>query len=47
HQSSMDKGRAMWDLRTKDGLEVSSGYYFYHIALPNGDGKSGKLAIIK
>jgi len=47
HQSSMDQGRAMWDLRTKDGLEVSSGYYFYHVALPNGDGKSGKLAIIK
>ncbi|MBD3288054.1 hypothetical protein GF337_04560 [candidate division KSB1 bacterium] len=47
HSSSVDQGREKWDLRTKDGLEVSAGYYFYHIDAPGIGEKTGKLAIIK
>jgi len=47
HTSTLDKGRAKWDLRTKDGLEVSAGYYFYYIDAPGIGEKTGKLAIIK
>jgi hypothetical protein len=47
HNTSNQVGREMWDLRTKDGLEVASGYYFYHVQVPGIGGKSGKLAIIK
>jgi len=47
HSSTVDKGRAIWDLRTKDGLEVSQGYYFYHVEAPGIGEKTGKFAIIK
>ncbi len=47
HSSSIDRGREKWDLRTKDGLEVSAGYYFYHIDAPGIGEKNGKFAIIK
>jgi hypothetical protein len=47
HSSSMDKGREIWDLRTKDGLEIASGYYFYYVDAPGIGGKKGKLAVIK
>ena len=47
HSADMDRGREKWDLRTKDGLEVSAGYYFYHVDAPGIGEKTGKLAIIK
>ncbi len=47
HSATIDKGRESWDLRTRDGLEIASGYYFYYIDAPGIGGKSGKLAVIK
>jgi hypothetical protein len=47
HSASIDKGREAWDLRTQDGLEIASGYYFYYIDAPGIGGKSGKFAVIK
>ncbi len=47
HQSTDTVGRESWDLRTKDGLEVAHGVYFYHVEAPNVGSKIGKLAIIK
>ncbi|NLP12725.1 hypothetical protein GX408_20175, partial [bacterium] len=47
HHGLAEQGRESWDLRTKDGLEVSHGVYFYHVDAPNVGSKIGKLAIIK
>ncbi len=47
HSSAIDKGREIWDLRTTDGLEIASGYYFYYVDAPGIGSKSGKLAVIK
>jgi len=47
HSTGIDKGREIWDLRTKDGLEIASGYYFYYVDANGHGGKSGKLAVIK
>lgn len=47
HNADIDKGREIWDLRTKDGLEIASGYYFYYVDAPGIGGKKGKFAVIK
>jgi hypothetical protein len=47
HSAAIEKGRESWDLRTQDGLEIASGYYFYYIDAPGIGGKSGKFAVIK
>ena len=47
HSAGQIDGREVWDLRTKDGLEVAHGVYFYHVDAPNIGTKIGKLAIIK
>jgi hypothetical protein len=47
HESIQEAGREPWDLRTKDGLEVSHGVYIYHVDAPGIGSKIGKLAIIK
>ncbi len=39
--------RASWDLRTKDGLEIAHGIYFYAVEAPGIGVKTGKFAIIK
>ena len=46
--NSSANGTAHWDLRSKEGLEVASGYYIYHIeSKVTGDVKIGKFAVIK
>ena len=41
-------GAVNWDLRTKEGLEVAYGVYFYVVEVEGtGEKKTGKLAIIK
>ncbi len=41
-------GSVDWDLRTKEGLEVAYGVYFYVVEVEGtGEKKTGKLAIIK
>ena len=46
--NSEANGTAHWDLRSKEGLEIASGYYIYHVkATLTGDVKVGKFAVIK
>ena len=47
HNSTSDDGSTFWDLRTKDGLDVAYGYYFYVVDAPGIGVKKGKLALIK
>lgn len=47
HSSIIENGRANWDLRTTDGLEVAHGMYIYYVNAPGVGTKIGKLAIIK
>lgn len=47
HQSTVEEGRESWDLRTKDGLEVTHGVYLYVVEAPGIGKKIGKLSIIK
>lgn len=47
HLADRDNGREPWDLTTKDGLEATSGVYFFHVdALGIGE-KLGRFALIK
>jgi len=45
--ASGENRRASWDLRTKDGLEIAHGVYFYAVEAPGIGVKTGKFAIIK
>ncbi len=45
--ASDENRRASWDLRTKDGLEIAHGVYFYAVEAPGIGVKTGKFAIIK
>ncbi len=47
HFTTENEGRESWDLRTRDGLEVTYGMYFYVVEAPGIGKKVGKLAIIK
>jgi hypothetical protein len=44
----LNDGSVAWDLRTKEGLDVAYGVYFYVVEIDGvSDKKTGKLAIIK
>jgi hypothetical protein len=45
-RSTVD-GTEVWDMRTKDGLEIGFGVYIYHIDAPEIGEKVGKFAVIK
>jgi hypothetical protein len=47
HDSVDDYARESWDLRTKDGLEITHGIYFWVVDAPEIGTKTGKLAVIK
>lgn len=48
HSGSMFNGTVTWDLRTKEGLDIATGVYFYIVEDPNSKKqKTGKIAIIK
>lgn len=47
HSASAANRRMSWDLRTKDGLEISHGVYFYVVEVPGVGTKRGKFAVIK
>jgi hypothetical protein len=47
HDGSLDDGSVSWDLKTREGLDVAYGVYFYHVRTSDGLSKTGKLAIIK
>lgn len=40
-------GTFIWDMLTKDDLEISYGIYLYHVKAPGIGDKTGKFAIIK
>jgi hypothetical protein len=46
--NSSSNGTAFWDLKSREGLDVASGYYIYHVkSTLTGEEKAGKFAIIK
>ena len=47
HRSTMDDGKAFWDLTTKDNFPISYGIYIYHVEAPGIGEKIGRFAIIK
>ncbi|NOX88214.1 MAG: hypothetical protein GXO77_04245 [Calditrichaeota bacterium] len=48
HSGSLSNGTCTWDLRTKEGLDIATGVYFYVVEAPGiKRKKTGKLAIIK
>ncbi|MFA6468461.1 MAG: hypothetical protein WCW35_06150 [Bacteroidota bacterium] len=47
HSSTMENSREPWDLRTKDGLEVTHGIYLWVVEAPGIGKRIGKLAVIK
>jgi len=47
HYSEENNAREPWDLRTKDGLEITHGIYFYVVEAPGIGKKTGKFAVIK
>src|SRR5690606_23579932 len=46
HDSALDDGKAFWDLRTKDNMNIAYGLYFFHVESPEGE-YTGKFAVIK
>jgi hypothetical protein len=48
HNGEIGVGSTTWDVRTKEGLDVAYGVYFYVVEIDGiSDKKMGKLAIIK
>jgi hypothetical protein len=48
HDGNINNGSLSWDVRTKEGLDVAYGVYFYVVEVEGiSDKKMGKLAIIK
>jgi len=48
HDGSLTNGTVNWDLRTKEGLDIAYGVYFYVIEADGlGSKKTGKIAVIK
>jgi hypothetical protein len=45
--SGLNNGTAIWNLLSKDNLEISYGIYVYHIQAPGIGEKTGTFAIIK
>ena len=47
HRSTMDDGKAFWDLTTKDNFPIAYGVYIYHVEAPGIGEKVGRFAVIK
>jgi hypothetical protein len=47
HASELRDGTEIWDMRTKDNLDISYGVYIYHVQAPGIGDKIGKFAVIK
>jgi hypothetical protein len=46
HESSLDDGKAFWDLRSRDNMNIAYGLYIYHVDSEVGS-FVGKFAVIK
>jgi hypothetical protein len=47
HNDTIRNGTEIWNLQTKDQLDISYGLYIYHIKAPSVGEKVGKFAVIK
>ena len=47
HKSTMTNGAEVWDLLTRDNMELAYGVYIYHIEAPGLGEKVGRMIIIK
>jgi len=48
HDGNLQSGTVSWDVRSKEGLDIAAGVYFYVVETQDGSAKKiGKLAIIK
>lgn len=48
HDGDLNDGTVVWDVKTKEGLDVAYGVYFYVVEMEGvSEKKTGKLAIIK
>ncbi len=47
HEGAINDGTVSWDLRTREGLDIAYGVYFYHVKVDGIGEKTGKFAIIK
>lgn len=46
HESTLDDGKAFWNLRTVDNMNIAYGLYIFHVESPHGS-QIGKFAVIK
>ena len=46
HEGDLNEGKAFWDLRTKDNMNISYGLYLFHVESDEGS-YIGKFAVIK
>ena len=47
HESAIDNGTAIWDVLSKDNLDLSYGIYIFHVDAPGVGQKTGTFAVIK
>jgi hypothetical protein len=47
HNSSADNGTEIWNMLSKDGLEIAYGVYIYHVKADGVGEKVGKIFILK
>jgi hypothetical protein len=47
HNSDINDGTAVWDIMSKDNMQIAPGNYIYHIQAPNIGEKIGRFVIIK
>jgi hypothetical protein len=47
HESTIDNGTAVWDMLSKDNLEISYGIYVYHVSAEDIGEKIGKFVVVK
>ena len=47
HNSGLANGTVIWDMLTKDNLDIAYGIYIYHIDAGDLGSKVGKFAVIK
>jgi hypothetical protein len=47
HNSPIDDGTEVWNMLSKDNLEIAYGVYFYHVKAEGVGEKIGKILIVK
>ncbi|MCH8929184.1 MAG: hypothetical protein IIB39_10790 [Candidatus Marinimicrobia bacterium] len=47
HDQPLNDGTEFWDLKSKDGMDIAYGLYFYHVEAPGLGEMMGKFAVIK